>query len=58
MPLYEYRCTSCNTEYEELVSSSDTTTPPCPNCNSTETEKKFSVFGSAGGSCGGSSGFT
>jgi putative FmdB family regulatory protein len=59
MPLYEYRCSKCNEEFEELVAVGSDETPPCPKCSSTDTHKKISLFGGIGGaaSCG-SSGFT
>lgn len=58
MPIYEYECKECGTEYEELVPISATQDPPCPKCTSHDTRKKFSVFGSAGsaGSTGSSCG--
>ena len=33
MPLYEYKCTSCGKEFEELKSFADCDKPAiCPNC--------------------------
>jgi putative FmdB family regulatory protein len=34
MPLYSYRCTKCESEFELLVSSSDI--PACPECGGTK----------------------
>ncbi|MBK9675844.1 MAG: zinc ribbon domain-containing protein [Betaproteobacteria bacterium] len=45
MPIYEYACTKCGQEFETLVRSD--TVPDCPNCHSTELEKKLSVFSTA-----------
>ena len=45
MPIYEYSCSKCGHEFETLVRSS--TVPDCPNCHSTELEKKLSVFATA-----------
>lgn len=46
MPIYEYACKKCGHEFETLVRSS--TVPDCPSCNSTDLEKKLSVFATAG----------
>lgn len=42
MPIYEYVCRECENKFEALVRS--VTVPECPNCQSTELEKKLSVF--------------
>ena len=60
MPLYEFWCTECGKEYEELVAISADRNPPCPDCGSKKVERKISRIGSIGGtssSCG-TSGFT
>ncbi|UCF33516.1 MAG: zinc ribbon domain-containing protein [Phycisphaerales bacterium] len=45
MPLYEYVCTSCNNEFEELSpSTSRGRTPACPECGSDSVNRKLSVF--------------
>ena len=44
MPVYEYQCTGCDHVFEELVSSSGTTTVACPSCTSTDLEKLLSRF--------------
>jgi putative FmdB family regulatory protein len=44
MPIYEYRCTSCETEFEELVSASAKTGPPCPSCGAENPRRLFSMF--------------
>ncbi|NQS99034.1 MAG: zinc ribbon domain-containing protein [candidate division Zixibacteria bacterium] len=51
MPIYEYICSECGREFEELVFSSDEL-PECPICGSKSVEKKVSAF--ASGSSGGS----
>ncbi|EKO40449.1 MAG: putative regulatory protein, FmdB family [Solidesulfovibrio magneticus str. Maddingley MBC34] len=43
MPLYEYCCNKCGAEFEEMASSSATTTPPCPQCASGDTKKLMSA---------------
>jgi putative FmdB family regulatory protein len=42
MPLYEYACRSCKTEFEALVRSSDA--PACPECQSHDLQRKLSTF--------------
>lgn len=42
MPIYEYVCCECKTEFEELVFSQDEV-PPCPKCSSTKVEKLMSA---------------
>ncbi len=69
MPLYEYHCEHCDTDFDELVRLG---TPDeeveCPSCGRHEAKRQLSVFSSmhcggskagssAMGSCG-SSGFT
>jgi len=44
MPIYEYRCTSCNAEFEELVSASAGESPPCPSCGAEGAQRRFSMF--------------
>jgi putative FmdB family regulatory protein len=44
MPLYEYVCTDCDHQFEELVSASGTTTVACPGCSSTTVDKLLSRF--------------
>ncbi|RMG74142.1 MAG: zinc ribbon domain-containing protein [Nitrospirae bacterium] len=46
MPVYEYICNSCGAEFEKLVFGSQKVN--CPNCNSDDLKKKFSVFGMSG----------
>jgi putative FmdB family regulatory protein len=40
MPIYEYRCGSCEHEFEELVSMG-APAPPCPSCGQ-QTERQLS----------------
>ncbi len=42
MPLFEYACRSCGTNFEFLTRADRT--PECPSCASTELEKQLSVF--------------
>ncbi len=41
MPLYSYRCSACNHEFEALVSQSDT--PLCPSCGSPQLDRLLSA---------------
>jgi len=66
MPIYEYECTACKWEFEELVFGDDA--PPCPHCGSGKTNKLMSrpcyhmagsdgyVPSSGGSGCAGCSG--
>ena len=51
MPIFEYKCSSCDKLFETLVRSN--TQPTCPNCGGTYLAKQLSVFAAATG--GGSS---
>ena len=44
MPIYEFACTACNNDFEELVSMSGSTAVKCPSCGSQRTEKLLSSF--------------
>jgi putative FmdB family regulatory protein len=46
MPIYEYRCCECDTDFEKLLFGNQEVT--CPKCNSNDVKKKFSVFCSSG----------
>jgi len=67
MPIYEYHCEGCSTDFEYLVLGQDGP-GSCPTCNSKKLEKIMSPCGfvskgnggatvssSAGSSCGGCS---
>lgn len=44
MPLYEYRCQSCDRVSEILVAADDAqTSPACTHCGSTDLHKQLSV---------------
>jgi putative FmdB family regulatory protein len=42
MPIYEYQCKKCHSEFEVLVRNGQVVT--CPDCDSAELVKKFSAF--------------
>jgi putative FmdB family regulatory protein len=42
MPIYEYRCTTCDHRFEELLSTSTSPAPPCPECGATAVERLWS----------------
>jgi putative FmdB family regulatory protein len=43
MPVYEYRCRSCEHEFEQLVLPGRAVAP-CPNCRSADLERLLSAF--------------
>lgn len=42
MPLFEYRCLGCDSQFELLIRGS--AVPVCPSCGSTSLEKMLSLF--------------
>jgi len=48
MPIYEYKCDDCGTEFEVLVQIEEETT--CPLCDGKSLTKKLSTFGISTGS--------
>ncbi len=45
MPLYEFRCSSCHLDFDDLVrSADDISSVCCPSCGSGRVERKISVF--------------
>jgi putative FmdB family regulatory protein len=42
MPMYEYRCRTCQQPFETLVTAERR--PLCPACGSTDLDKQLSVF--------------
>lgn len=50
MPLYEFQCTECQDDFEELVRSSAAINEvKCPQCGSEHVRRKVSLFASKGG---------
>lgn len=57
MPLYDYHCENCRTDFTELRKSAEMDQPiACPECGSSQTHRELSGFAVAGGSSGGCSG--
>lgn len=63
MPIYEYTCSQCGHEFEELILNREKH-PKCPQCQSRETAKKMSAAalknksGANDASCAPASGFS
>jgi len=49
VPVYEFICDDCRTEFEELVMSSSEEVP-CPKCNGSHTTRLLSRFAFKSGS--------
>lgn len=54
MPIYEFKCTKCETFFEVIVMGSDDNKIGCPECKSTEFERvvsqtNFSMGGTSSG---------
>jgi len=43
MPIYEYRCTKCNCEFEALKLSHQDPEPQCPTCCSGQVQRLMSA---------------
>jgi putative FmdB family regulatory protein len=45
MPIYEYRCRSCEADFEELVRSAEAEkSVKCPECGGRKVDRRLSVF--------------
>lgn len=44
MPIYEYRCRACSSEFEFLLLPAQPTTAACPSCKSEDLERQLSTF--------------
>lgn len=55
MPIFEYKCTDCGNEFEELVFSQDEI-PSCPQCTSKNVKKLMSAAAVKTDSTGGDAG--
>ncbi|MEZ4860768.1 MAG: zinc ribbon domain-containing protein [Caldilineaceae bacterium] len=43
MPLYEFTCTNCGSNFEKRVSFSAVTTPACDSCQSPNVQRRVSA---------------
>ena len=49
MPIFEYECHTCTTQFEMLRRASDADTSlECPRCGALNPKKRFSAFATAG----------
>lgn len=48
MPIYEFHCEKCESEFETLVFAGSATAP-CPRCGSEEVRRLMSMFSSKSG---------
>jgi len=56
MPFYEYHCNECGSEFEKMLPFSEANRlPACPECESSNTQKKLSKVVSFGAASSGSS---
>jgi putative FmdB family regulatory protein len=46
MPLFEYRCTTCDTAFEKLTRRETADSVACPTCGGTNARRLISVFAS------------
>lgn len=74
MPMYEFICSQCNAQFEELVAVDAEQAPACPSCQCQDTKRILSQVCSGGkksdgakpsftphfspGGCGGGGGFS
>ncbi len=45
MPLYEYKCSECGSQFEKLSRSFKATRTTCPSCGSEQTKKMVTLPG-------------
>jgi len=50
MPIYEYRCTQCEHQFQRLIRNPDDLPRACPQCGAKPLKKLFSTFSPAMGS--------
>ncbi|MGD8623453.1 MAG: zinc ribbon domain-containing protein [Anaerolineae bacterium] len=54
MPIYEYSCDDCETQFEKFVRSMTANVEvKCPECGGSHVRKGWSVFGTGSGGNGG-----
>ncbi len=50
MPIFEYKCSECESKFEILTKSSNDNKISCPECDSSKVKKLFSTFSASTGS--------
>jgi len=50
MPMFEYKCSECESKFEILTKNNDDNKVSCPECNSSKVKKLFSAFSASTGS--------
>ena len=48
MPIFEYRCNACGSQFEKIQRPGGET-PPCPECGATDVRKELSIFSAGQG---------
>ncbi len=48
MPIFEYKCEDCGTQFDLLVSYSERKNVQCPQCSSSRVEQLLSLFNTGG----------
>ena len=43
MPMFEFECNKCGTQFEELVTSTARSLPECPECKENDVRKLISL---------------
>jgi len=52
VPIFEYRCSDCDKQFEELVLSRSHARVECPQCSSTKVEQLISRFATVSSNSG------
>ena len=50
MPIFEYKCSECDSKFEILTKNNDDNKIICPECDSSKVKKLFSTFIASTGS--------
>ncbi|MGB5849920.1 MAG: zinc ribbon domain-containing protein [Ignavibacteriaceae bacterium] len=50
MPIFEYKCSECESKFEILTKNNNDHKVSCPDCNSSKIKKLFSTFSASTGS--------
>ena len=50
MPMFEYKCSECESKFEILTKNNDDNKVSCPECNASKVKKLFSSFNASTGS--------